>query len=96
MLLAPYNYVVSNEIRKTTGLGLKDKIIVFDEGHNIVQFLEESSSLLLEKCHLDKSIAILKCSHDKKELLGDFCWLKAKLGEIKSDGQLNMITFSES
>ena len=36
LLLIPYNYILSKEIReKGIKLDIKDKIIVFDEAHNV-------------------------------------------------------------
>ena len=42
ILLCPYNYVLNPDIRKSMGLNLTDKIIVFDEAHNIENISEDS------------------------------------------------------
>jgi len=52
ILLAPYNYVVTENIQKAIKLKIKNKILIFDEGHNIENFLEDSSSLCLSKTSL--------------------------------------------
>ena len=53
ILLVPYNYVISGGIQKAIRLSIKNKILIFDEGHNIENFLEESSSLSLNKLKLE-------------------------------------------
>jgi Rad3-related DNA helicase len=52
ILLAPYNYVITENIQKAIKLKIKNKILIFDEGHNIENFLEDSSSLCLSKTSL--------------------------------------------
>ena len=47
LLLCPYNYILSPIIRKIMDMDIKDKIIVFDEAHNIENLSEESCSLKL-------------------------------------------------
>ncbi len=53
ILLVPYNYVISGGIQKAIRLSIKNKILIFDEGHNIENFLEDSSSLSLNKFKLE-------------------------------------------
>jgi len=53
ILLVPYNYVISEGIQKAIRLSIKNKILIFDEGHNIENFLEDSSSLSLNKFQLE-------------------------------------------
>ena len=53
ILLVPYNYVISEGIQKAIMLSINKKILIFDEGHNIENFLEESSSLSLNKFQLE-------------------------------------------
>ena len=52
ILLVPYNYVISGGIQKAIRLSIKNKILIFDEGHNIENFLEDSSSLSINKFKL--------------------------------------------
>ena len=40
MLLTPYNYILNESLRKSIGLEIKGKIIIFDEAHNIEAFSE--------------------------------------------------------
>lgn len=44
ILLAPYNYVLSPLICKIMGLNIKDKILVFDEAHNVENMAESVCS----------------------------------------------------
>tara|TARA_B100001971_G_C18101844_1_gene489293 strand:+ start:752 stop:952 length:201 start_codon:yes stop_codon:yes gene_type:complete len=53
ILLVPYNYVISGGIQKAIRISIKKKILIFDEGHNIENFLEDSSSLSLNKFKLE-------------------------------------------
>jgi len=53
ILLAPYNYVISEGVQSSIKLSIKNKILIFDEGHNIENVLEDSSSLKLNKETLD-------------------------------------------
>jgi regulator of telomere elongation helicase 1 len=53
ILLAPYNYVISEGVQSSIKLSIKNKILIFDEGHNIENVLEDSSSLKLNKKTLD-------------------------------------------
>ena len=56
ILLAPYNYVISEGVQSSIKLSIKNKILIFDEGHNIENVLEDSSSLKLNKKTLDQVI----------------------------------------
>ncbi len=53
ILLAPYDYVISEGVQSSIKLSIKNKILIFDEGHNIENVLEDSSSLKLNKKTLD-------------------------------------------
>ena len=44
-LLCPYNYILSPKIRELMGIDVKDKVIVFDEAHNIENIAESSCSI---------------------------------------------------
>lgn len=35
LLLIPYNYILDPTIRKNIGLKIENKILVFDEAHNL-------------------------------------------------------------
>ena len=40
ILLCPYNYVISPNVRKFMRINVKNAIIVFDEGHNVENISE--------------------------------------------------------
>ena len=44
-MLCPYNYILSPNIRKLMEIDIKDKIIIFDEAHNLENIAESSCSL---------------------------------------------------
>ena len=46
-MLCPYNYILSPNIRKLMEIDIKDKIIIFDEAHNLENIAESSCSLKL-------------------------------------------------
>ena len=47
LLLIPYNYILDPEMRKKIKLDIKDKIIIFDEAHNIESNAENCFSKTL-------------------------------------------------
>ena len=49
VILAPYNYLLNPEIRKSVNLDLKDAIIVFDEAHNITNSAEQALSMKINE-----------------------------------------------
>lgn len=44
IVIAPYNYILDPELRKTLQVELKNAIIIFDEAHNIDTQCEEMMS----------------------------------------------------
>eukprot|EP01038_Epipyxis_sp_PR26KG_P012486 gene12486-16749_t len=46
-IFAPYNYILNPNIRKSSGINLKDSVIIFDEAHNIEDVCRDSASLEL-------------------------------------------------
>ena len=57
LLLLPYNYVFSENIRKIMRFSLQDAIIVFDEAHNVESSSEQANSY---KINLDELREALK------------------------------------
>ena len=35
LIFMPYNYLIDEEIRKSTQIDFKNSVIIFDEGHNV-------------------------------------------------------------
>lgn len=48
IVLSPYNFIMDFGVRKSIGLTLKDKIITFDEAHNLDSVAEDVCSIELK------------------------------------------------
>ena len=44
LIILPYQYILNPFIRKSIRINLENSIIILDEGHNIIDVLEETSS----------------------------------------------------
>lgn len=93
LILMPYNYLLSSRIRKNTMLGLRNKVIIVDEAHNIGGAAEESIELELRLNDLREMVTLelmpLLRLADKniytKELQHlQYCLPEAKLGEANN------------
>ncbi|BAM41033.1 uncharacterized protein TOT_030000294 [Theileria orientalis strain Shintoku] len=47
VVLAPYVTIINESIRENMGLRIKDNIVIFDEGHNLIEAITESHSCKL-------------------------------------------------
>ena len=56
IVLSPYNFILDPIVQKSIGLDLKDKIIVFDEAHNLETIAEDAYSSELETSDLLNAI----------------------------------------
>ena len=56
IVLSPYNFILDPRVQKSIGLDLKDKIIVFDEAHNLETIAEDAYSSELETSDLLNTI----------------------------------------
>ena len=56
IVLSPYNFILDPRVQKSIGLDLKDKIIVFDEAHNMETIAEDAYSSELEASDLLNTI----------------------------------------
>ncbi|RWS24656.1 uncharacterized protein B4U80_10315, partial [Leptotrombidium deliense] len=54
IVFVPYNYLIDKQARKSQEVGLKDAVVIIDEGHNIERSLEETASTELSS----KSLAV--------------------------------------
>ena len=59
-LLVPYNYVLNPLMRKRIKLEIKDKIIVFDEAHNIESNAESCFTKELSLLDFNKTLKEIK------------------------------------
>lgn len=53
LVFVPYNYLISSEIRRMMKISLNNSIIIFDEGHNIINCFEEEESIYITANELD-------------------------------------------
>lgn len=56
IVLSPYNFILDPIVRKSIGLDLEDRIIVFDEAHNLETMAEDAYSSELEASDLLNTI----------------------------------------
>ena len=54
ILLVPYNYVLVDDIRRNVGLVIRNKILIFDEAHNIEKVAEDALSASLKITEIEK------------------------------------------
>ena len=59
ILLIPYNYILSADIRKSIKLKFKNSIIVFDEAHNVENFAKQVCTSELSFNNLNETKTIL-------------------------------------
>lgn len=45
VLFLPYSSLVNKDMRSKIGINIKNSIIVFDEGHNLMDFIKNSESV---------------------------------------------------
>ena len=61
MVCMPYNILLHPELRNSMGLKLKNRIVIFDESHNLVEAINHTHSAELNLAHIDSAIAAVKC-----------------------------------
>jgi Rad3-related DNA helicase len=54
IVMMPYNYIMSSQLRKNMEIELKDSILIIDEAHNISQAAEDALSFEINTDHLKK------------------------------------------
>ena len=60
VIFAPYNYLIDPSIRSSSGIDLKDNILIIDEAHNIEQTATDSASVEFFEVELQPAIDDLK------------------------------------
>ena len=55
ILLTPYNYILVNDIRQNVGLDIREKILIFDEAHNIESVAEDALTMSLKINEIKKA-----------------------------------------
>ena len=79
--MSPYNFILNPEVQKSIGLDLKDKIIAFDEAHNLETVAEDVYSSELEVSDLLYTINNIKLKPGNKT----FKAYLRKLSSLKED-----------
>lgn len=67
LILLPYNYIISESIRKRMSVELTDNIIIFDEAHNIGQAAEDALKIEIstkELTQMEKELTLLIKEHN--------------------------------
>lgn len=60
LVIAPYNAVLDKATREAYGISLTDNVVIFDEAHNIVDFVKQMNSIAIKNPN-DLFYRILKC-----------------------------------
>uniref|UniRef100_A0A3B0MZ14 Helicase, putative n=1 Tax=Theileria annulata TaxID=5874 RepID=A0A3B0MZ14_THEAN len=60
LILLPYNYLLSPDIRDAVDIDIRDSILVIDEAHNAEQVAEEGASFEIKQTDIGKYIETLK------------------------------------
>ncbi|EAN32138.1 DNA repair helicase (rad3) family protein [Theileria parva strain Muguga] len=60
LVLLPYNYILSPDIRDAMDIDIKDSIIIIDEAHNAEQVAEEGASFGIKQTDIGKFIEALR------------------------------------
>ena len=58
IVLSPYNFILDPDVQKSIGLDLKNRIIAFDEAHNLETIAEDVYSSELEVSDLLNTIEL--------------------------------------
>ena len=60
LVIAPYNAVLDESTREAYGINLADNIVIFDEAHNIVDFVKQINSIIIQNPN-EFFLSVLKC-----------------------------------
>ena len=72
LVLAPYSYVISSNIRNQMKIDLTGSILIIDEAHNVESTCRESSSLSITKQNITSAITLTQMSQQEKILFPNF------------------------
>ena len=65
MILMPYNYVLEPSITKLMDLSMRNRILIFDEAHNIESVAEDGSSFKISTKDLKNALSELRACKEK-------------------------------
>lgn len=90
IIFIPYNYLISSEIRRMMNISLNNSVVIFDEGHNIINFFEEEESIYITASDLDitkiklNQMKCMKDDDDKDILYKEFNEFIGQINEKES------------
>jgi Fanconi anemia group J protein len=95
VVFCPYNYLIDKLIRESTGIDLKNNIVIFDEAHNLEDQCREAASFTVTETLIKAVIEMLEncrhfpnCPAEASELIAAFFlipgWIQEKV--LASDG----------
>lgn len=58
--MLPYNLILQKSARESLGINLKNKIVIFDEAHNLIDAISSIYSVMVEKSVIERSKAQLE------------------------------------
>jgi Fanconi anemia group J protein len=90
VVFCPYNYLIDKLIRESTGIDLKNNIVIFDEAHNLEDQCREAASFVVTVSLLNVALEMLEACENFPNCPADTALLRAALIEIR-----NWIVFRE-
>jgi chromosome transmission fidelity protein 1 len=60
LIVLPYNLILQKSARESLGINLKNKVVIFDEAHNLIDAISGIYSVMIEKSVIERSKSQLK------------------------------------
>lgn len=84
VVFCPYNYLIDKLIRESTGIDLKNNIVIFDEAHNLEDQCREAASFVVTVSLLNVALEMLDACKNFPNCPADTALLHAALIEIRN------------
>jgi chromosome transmission fidelity protein 1 len=55
LIVLPYNLILQKSARESLGIDLKNKVVIFDEAHNLIDVISGIYSIMIEKSVIERS-----------------------------------------
>lgn len=65
MIVLPYNLILQKSARESLGINLKNKVVIFDEAHNLIDAISAIYSVMIEKSVIERSKSQLNIYLDR-------------------------------
>jgi chromosome transmission fidelity protein 1 len=59
LIVLPYNLILQKSARESLGINLKNKVVIFDEAHNLIDAISAIYSVIVEKSVIERAKAQL-------------------------------------